>query len=181
MLNGLAPFFLFKFPSSLIPSIPISGIPLIGDVDLGGVIPIPLYLDENLTGICLTSQERSIDMDTQVDQSADGKTIVKQHGVSNIVTVNLLAEKEALLLSVLLAFSDKLFQKAVNGKYSISYFNGNTLIFDGKVHSFSAQDAENDTLVRITITIQKTNQETLLSSSAVSVNPLGGSAAGPGL
>lgn len=180
MLNGVAPFFLFKFP--ITASIPIlSGIPILSDaISLVG-LPIPVYLDEGRSGVLLKNQEKNIDIDTQPEQSADGKTLVLQRGINNTVTINFVANKNSTLLSLFLAFADEIFTRAVNRKYSVSYFNGSTLIFDGLVHSFSAQESDDDELVHISMTIQKTNQQTRTNTSIDSINPTAGSPRGPGV
>jgi hypothetical protein len=142
-------------------------------------IPIPIYLDEKLTGIYVTSQEKNIDIDSQPEISTDGKTRVTQRGVNNTVTVNFIASKSALLLSVLLAFSDEAFKRAVNGNYGVTYLNGATLVFGGKVQTFSAQESHEDDLVRITMAIHKVNQETKTASTIAPLEPTPGTIAGP--
>ncbi len=179
MLNGVAPLLIFSFP--IIPKLPIlSGLPIIQDaLDAIGV-PIPLYLDEKLTGICVLDEEKSIDIDSQPQQTPDGVNLVNQRGVSNTVTINMVANKDSFILSALLSFSDLIFTKVVGGGARVSYLNGPTMVFNGLLHGFSTKTDNNDDLLRITMILQKTNQQTTLIASIKSVTPLAGTAAGPG-
>lgn len=173
MLNGVAPILIFYFP--IIPvTIPLSGIPLLGLSDTALGIPIPIYLDEKLTGIYINTQEKNVDIDTQPETSADGNVKVLQRGVNNTITVHLKANKDSLLLGVLLAFSDEIFKRAVNGRYSVTYLNGPTLVFGGKIQSLSAQEGENDDIMQITMVIHKANQETQTKSTVQPINPTTG-------
>lgn len=167
MLNGIAPILIFSFPPTInLPTATDPGLPLSVRKALGAIggIPIPIYLDEKLTGIYVVNEEKNVDMDTQPYQAQDGTTFVKQRGVNNTVNINFLASQDSILLSVLLAFSDELFKRAVNGLYSVSYFNKGTLVFGGLIHSFSDQSGSDDTLRRISMSIVKTNQITINAS-----------------
>lgn len=168
MLNGIAPIVIFTFPPILGIDLSkfLSGIPLIGG-SLGNVgIPIPVYLDENLTGIYIESESKSIDIDTDITPkyitapggAVTSTTLVNQSGINNLVTVNMIASRDSLILTVLLALSDMVFDRIVSGKYSISYLNKSTLIFGGLLHSFQTSTTSDDTLIKITLQIQKNNQ-----------------------
>ena len=166
MLGGVAPILIFSFPPAFGIDLGkiLGGIPLIGSslADIG--IPIPIYLDENLTGIYIESESKSLDIDTDIvpvyrsDNTKTATNFINQSGINNLVTVNMLANKDSLILSVLLALNDLVFSKLVSGKYKLSYINGTTLIFGGLLHSFSVNASSNDTLLRIQMQIQKNNQ-----------------------
>lgn len=182
MLNGIAPVLIFSFP--IVPpdfSKPIPGLPGVsGFPELPKGIPIPLYLDEKLSGVISISEEKNVDMDTQPYQTADSKNYVKQRAVNNTVTINFVASRNSIVLSVLLAFTDLLFQRAVNGAYSVSYFNGSTLIFNGLVHSFTDQTGNDDDLRRLTLVLVKTLQQTISLPTIGSVPNITGTVKGPG-
>lgn len=166
MLNGIAPLLIFSFP----PSVPnevfnaVNGLPIIGNNPLFQLgIPIPIYLDENLTGIYVESQSKSIDIDTDITplyRSTTNTTtsFINQSGINNLVSVQLLASRSSVLLSVILAMCDMAFDKIVQSKYTVSYINGSTLIFGGLLHSFSSQQSSTDDLVHINLQIQRNNQ-----------------------
>src|SRR4051812_34876723 len=101
MLNGIAPIIIFTFPPMIGIDLSkfLKGIPLIGDA-LGNIgLPIPIYLDEGLTGIFVDSESKSIDIDTDITPkyvTAPGGAItstnlVNQSGLNNLVTVNMIA------------------------------------------------------------------------------------------
>lgn len=177
MLNGVAPIIIFTFPlSNPVPN--LTGIPTLDSL-LGTIgIPIPVYLDEKLTGMYVSSQEKHLDIDTQPELSSDGTQKVTQRAVNNTVTVNFIASKDSLVLAVLLAFADEAFKRATNAKYSVTYFNGTTFVLGGKIQSLQSQDGENDTLTRITMVIHKEVQSTITKSSLTPISGSAGTAAG---
>ena len=178
MLGGIAPILIFTFPVA--PDAPnLTGIPVLDSVLSSVGVPIPVYLDEKLTGVYVTSQEKSIDIDTQPEISSDGTAKVTQRGINNTVTVHMLASKNATLLSILLAFADEAFKRAVNGKYSVTYLNGSTLVFGGKVASFSAAENDNDDLLRLTLVLHKETQATVTRSTTAIIAPVPGTIEGP--
>lgn len=164
MLGGIAPILIFTFPPVLGIDIGklLGGIPLIGDTlaDIG--IPIPIYLDENLTGIYIESESKALDIDTDIvpvyRTNGSVSNFINQSGINNLVTINMVANRDSLILSVLLALNDMVFSKLVSGKYKLSYINGTTLIFGGLLHSFNVNANSDDTLLKITMQIQKNNQ-----------------------
>lgn len=162
MLNGQAPIIIFTFP--IFPKGPffnaIAGIPLIGDVatTIAG-IPIPIYLDENRTGIVFDSGSKALDIETTVEARDDaGKPDVRQRGLNNIVTVNLKADKQSTILAALLALNDMVFQRVVSKEYSVTYLNGPTTVFNGLLESFIVEEDVDTTLMRISMQISKANQ-----------------------
>ncbi len=168
MLNGVAPILIFTIPPTLGIDLSktLKGIPLIGSSLTNVGIPIPLYLDENLTGVYIESESKSIDIDTDITpkyivtpgSTIQSTTFVNQSGINNLVTVNMIASRDSLFLSVLLSMIDIIFAQLVSVKYSITYLNQNTVIFGGLLHSFQTTGSSSDTLLKITMQIQKNNQ-----------------------
>jgi hypothetical protein len=181
MLGGIAPILIFTFPPALSIDLGkvLGGIPVIGSslTDIG--IPIPIYLDENLTGIYIDSESKSLDIDTDIvpvyrnDNTKSATNFINQSGINNLVSVNMLANKNSLILSVLLALNDLVFSKLVSGKYNISYINGTTLIFGGLLHSFSVNSNSNDTLLKIQMQIQKNKNKPTVVNQYLSIAPTG--------
>lgn len=159
MLNGIAPVLIFTFP--VVPKSPafnaLSGIPIIGKALADNVgVPIPLYLDEQLTGIFVDTEETDLDIETTVEaKDNNNQPDVRQRGLDNIVSINLVASRDSVILAALIAFSDIIFQKVVSQEYSVSYLNGPTTVFNGLLHKFrSSVEADTD-LMRISLQLSK--------------------------
>ena len=186
MLGGIAPILIFTFPPMLgidLTSL-ISGIPLIGDSLSGIGVPIPLYLDERLTGLYVESETKAIDIDTDVTPTYrkttnDITNYISQSGINNIITINMLASRDNLFLSALIALNDMIFERVVKTKYRVSYINKTTLIFGGLLHSFSTAASSEDTLLKITMQIQKINLNKTNFASSLYPAPSGGVGAIP--
>jgi hypothetical protein len=165
MLNGIAPLLIFNFPIPLEPpsvagpQLETKGIPLLiqkFQTDIG--IPIPLYLDENLTGIYIESESKAIDIETNSQQRFDGKApSVDQRGLNNLVTINMVASKNSIVLGVLLALNDMIFSRVVSKTYNVSYLNGVTTIFGGLLHGFSTSSGIDNDLIKVVMQISKAN------------------------
>lgn len=175
MLNGVAPIIIFHFNPLIVQNLlsGFAGIPVIGGVLSNLGIPIPIYLDQNLTGIYVDTETKAIDVTSDVQISYDPKvaSAVDQRGLNNIVTINLFASKTSIMLSVLLAMNDMIFQRLVSKTYSISYLNGTTTIFNGLLHGFSTSVGSDDDLIRIVMQIEKSNLKPPTPGGATLINP----------
>ncbi len=168
MLNGVAPVLIFTLPPTLGIDLSksLKGIPLIGEEFSKVGVPIPIYLDERLTGVYIESESRSIDIDTDITpkfnvvpgQAIQSTNFVNQSGINNLVTVNMLASRDSLILSVLLAMIDIIFGKLAKGQYSVTYLHESTVVFGGLLHSFQTSGTSSDNLLKITMQLQKNNQ-----------------------
>jgi len=174
MLNGVAPIIIVHLYNKtfLNAAASASNFPIIADVANLIGIPIPIYLDEKLTGIYVESQTRAIDIETKAQPRYDGKPpIVDQNGVNSLVTVNLFARNDSILLTALLALCDMIFQKLVSKEYAISYLNKSTVVLGGLLHGFQTTEGSDDDLTRIILQISKASQESTTPQGAVSVLP----------
>jgi hypothetical protein len=167
MLNGVAPLLIFTFPPLIGIDLSkiLGGIPLVGDSIPNIGTPIPIYLDEGLTGIYIESESHSIDIDTDITPkyvtNVAGVTttsLINQTGLNNLVTINMLASRDSLLLTVLLSLTDMIFSRVTSGKYQIHYINKGTVVFGSLLHSFQTSQTSDDTLLKITMQLQKNNQ-----------------------
>lgn len=155
MLNGFAPVFIFTVSPIPKASNPLSNIPIINDILENAGIPIPIYLDEKVTGLYVESEEKSIDIDNDVIAAiAKSGSKVIQNPLESMVTINLFGKRDSIALTVLLAMNDLIFSKLKYG-YGISYLNGPTAIFNGLLKTFSTHASNNDDLIRITVQISK--------------------------
>ena len=158
MLNGVDPIIIFNF-KKLIPSLQesIAKIPVVASIVSVIDLPvIPIYLSERLTGICIESESKSIEVDTSVDTLSSGDTPeVNQRGIQSTIKIEMVAEADSIGVSLFAALTDLIFPRVTSKEYSITYLHGAVTVFAGLLHSFSInQTAEND-LYRITIELIK--------------------------
>ncbi len=157
MLNGLAPILMFSFPPK-VEGLSGTKIPVTENFFTALGTPIPLYLDEKLTGIVVDNESKAVEIEIEADQTVKELPSVAQRGLDSIVTINMKASRNAPILAALLAFSDQIFLKAVANNYRVSYLNGSTLVFNGLLKSFTHTVGEDDDLVRISMVLSKANQ-----------------------
>lgn len=159
MLNGIAPILIFHFiPDVVSPSFnALSGIPLVGEFIANNVgFPIPLYLDQKATGAIVESESKALDIETTVRPRFDGKPPeITQSMGHNLVSINMVAQRDSIFLAAILALNDVVFTKIVAQTYKISYLNGPTVIFGGLLHGFSSSVGIDDDMIRMTLQIHK--------------------------
>lgn len=164
MLNGIAPILIFHFgslPTSSKTFKAIAGIPLIGDTIASNIgVPIPIYLDEKITKIIIKNTTTQVDMNEDVVPKENEKTPdVKQRAINSIVTVNMIAPRNSVVASMLIAFNDLIFTKLAARTYSVSYLNGSTILLNALVHGFSAAEEDDKDIVNITFQFSKANKK----------------------
>lgn len=178
MLTGLAPLIIFTFPLDVKgPTFnALSGIPVIGSSLASQIgLPIPIYLDERLTGVYIDQESRNIDIETTVEPKSEGTTPdFSQRGTNNTVTINMKALKTSVALTALLALIDLAFQKTVSRSYKVTYLNGPTTIFNGLLDGFSTATDNDNELVFITLTLSKANQVLKPTAAVPVLAPLPG-------
>jgi|SRR5690606_14953331 len=163
MLNGQVPLIVFTFAPPVGGEVfnAISGIPIIGERVAQRIgVPLPIYLDERISGLYVTAESRSIDVETEVNSRADDKTPkVKQWSLNSTISVTMVGQRDSAALATLTAFCDLAFQKVVSQNYGISYFNGNLVVLNGLLHGFSSETGNEDDLVRVILQISRGKQE----------------------
>lgn len=156
MLGAISPVIIIGF-KRLIPTLPdaLGKIPVVSDVLRSiPLVPIPIYLDPDLTGLQLDTNNKSIDAETDTQTlSSGGFAQSNQKGLSSLVTINLIGEKDSIGLNIVSALMDQIFQKLTSKEYSITYINGGILIFGGLLHSFSINQSADTTKFDIQIQI----------------------------
>lgn len=153
-LNGVAPLLVIELKNSASLNV-VKKIPVAGDFLASNIgLPIPIYLDERLTGIYVKGESRGIDIDTKIDAiDAKNVPIYSQKALASTVTVEMVASSTGVMLMTLIAFADLILTRVVSKQYSVSYFNGPTIITNGVLHGFTTQLGENDNLVRINMAL----------------------------
>lgn len=172
MLNGVAPLLIFNF-KKLVPQLSISSIPLLAEDGASiPLIPIPVYLDEKLTGVIVSSQNKNIDIRTDAETLPDGdKPRVEQKGLNSSITVTLKANSESIGLNVILALMDQIFEKVTSQEYSVTYINKAVTVFGGLLDSFSVNESENSNEYTITMVISKVTGSSTVEKVAPTVLP----------
>lgn len=152
MLGGLDPIIIFEFykkidltPPGADGKIPVAAQKVLQFVPLP---PIPIYLSEELTGLFIQKETKSIDIGTDTETFLNGDTPdIIQKGIQSGVKVTLLAKKDSIAMMILSAVIDQIYDKVTSKEYLITYLHGATTIFRGVMHNFSAdQSADNDLL-----------------------------------
>lgn len=160
IVASVAPIMIFTFPfdnDSVNPVFnALSGLPLLQNTVSAIGIPIPIYLDEQLTGLYVQSENKNIDIATEQNDAANStKPFLTQKSISNTVSINLTGKKDSIFLTALLALVDLAYPMLVKAKYRVSYFNGPTVVIGGLIQGITAQANENDDLCNITMVIHK--------------------------
>jgi hypothetical protein len=167
-LNGLAPIIIFTFykpiPASLAGLFPasITRIPL---------VPIPVYLDEKITGIQLDDYDRTI----TIDVMRDGVTAFERVS-GDVVHLKFHAKKDSILLTILTALIDrvmKTFDEAAektfdDRNYSLTIFYDNIFILDASLEEFSTRLKDGTDLREFSFTFSKRSEKKLSISNAIS-------------
>lgn len=166
MLNGLAPIIIFQF-SKKIPQAPSLGAKIPVETSFFSKIPlppIPLYLDEKLTGLIVDSEDKSIDIQTSQDSLSDADSpLITQNALESSVKINLQATKDSIGLTILSAVADMILPRVTSQEYSIQYLNGATTMFNAKLKSFSVNSSRDNTLLNITVELIKGDNRTIAS------------------
>jgi hypothetical protein len=175
MLNGIAPIIIFNFSKSLTSDVSnLIGYGLAGGIPLLQTYaskipfpPIPLYLDEKLTGLYIENEQKNIDVQTNPATLPDGKQPdVTQKGLNSTVTINLTASRSSVGLTILMALSDQIFQKVTSKEYSITYISGSMTIFDGLLEQFSVTQSRDNSLYNISIVLSKSNSNSTIEAAS---------------
>jgi len=166
MLNGIDPLIIItlynKGAVDLLADIPFGA-------ELGALIgfPIPIYLSERLTGIYVDSETRGIDVSTKIDPTTEKDPltqevlapIVTQTALDSNLSVTLLASRDSIMLTALIAMAELILSRLVTAEYGITYINGPTVIFNGLLQRFQTNVNRNDTLVRIDMVLSNAKKD----------------------
>jgi hypothetical protein len=160
-LDGVDPVIIFHIYNKKLISL-FDFIPFGAEIAESIGFPIPIYLSEQVTGIFVTNETRTIDLDTEIihDQRKDPlnptktkKVDIKQTGLNSLLTINLVASQHSAFMPILLAVLDLIMPKVATAEYAISYLRGSTVIFQAQLHHFSSVAEMNTDLLNIDITL----------------------------
>jgi len=158
MLGGLQPVIVIQLSvlkaslADTIAKIPvISQIPTLIDQP-----PIPIYLDDALTGLAIDSESKAIAISTDSEAKTDGTTPdISQQAIGNSVTINLKARKDSLQLLLLNALLDVCYEKLASKEYAITYLNGPVTVFRGVLQDFTIDQNSDTELALVKIQLSK--------------------------
>lgn len=174
MINGLDPIIIFNFNKPVSAGFlnTLKSINLVSQkTDSIPIPPIPLYLSENLTGIYVTTQDKSIQIDTSLSTLSTGETpLIAQKGIQTSVKIGMIANNDSIGMLLLSAFMDQVFPVVTAKGFTITYINGSIIVFNGLLHSFQITQDTESTLMKISLEIIKVGKpgDLLTSTNTVS-------------
>jgi hypothetical protein len=147
MLGGLAPLIVFTFFKSV--SVPnfLSSLTTITKIPF---VPIPIYLDEKLTGITLDDYNRSI----QVENAQEGDKFFEKVSADTVV-LKFGAQKDNIVLTAITALFDRVLKAIADIErqdYKITIFYDNIFILDACLDSFQTNLRDGTDFREITMT-----------------------------
>lgn len=159
MLNGTDPIIIIQL-SKLAPTLGEfikEKIPAAASVpELIEQPPIPIYLSEQLTGLFIDSEDKNVDISSDIETMADGSDPqISQKGIGSSVTVTMKGKKSSVGLSLLSAVIDLIFEKVTSKEYSITYMHGATTIFRGALLGYQVNQNAATDLLSISLQISK--------------------------
>jgi len=173
MLNGIDPILIFNFKKLITPP-DVSGVPIVAEiVDAIGLTPIPIYLSQGLTGLIVESEDKNVDIDTDISTLSTGGVKSAQRGLNSSITVNLIAQSDSIGLPLLTAMIDQIFSRVSSKEYSLSYLHGATIIFGALLKAYSVTQGGQDDLYRITLEIAHSGQSSATPSVGLTTNAVG--------
>lgn len=130
-----------------------------GDLQAGN--PVPVYLSEEITGLCVDSETDSLNISTDFipvlnEQGTEAGTVkVQQRGETQSVSITLIGNKNSIGLNIILPMLKSIFSKVFAGlDYKIAYFHQNVLIFNARLASYQMTPGSNDTKVSLTLNLE---------------------------
>lgn len=166
-LGGLAPIIIFTFYKPVIQS--LAGL-LPASVSRIPLVPIPVYLDEKVTGLQLDDYNRTI----TVDVMRDGDSSFERAS-GDVVHLKFHAKKDSIVLTVLTALIDRVmdtFGNKVNPKpderdYSITIFYDNIFILDASLEEFSTRLQDGTDLRELSFSFSKRAKKKTTTSNSI--------------
>jgi len=166
-LGGLSPLIVFTFykpiPKALSSFLPssISRIPL---------LPIPLYLDDRVTGIQLDDYDRDI----TIDVMRDGVSAFERVS-GDVVNLKFTMQKSNVALTALTAlidkvtkvFDDQVVQKFNDRNYTLTIFYDNIFILDASLERFHSVIRDGTDLREVSFTFSKRSEKKVATENPI--------------
>ena len=168
-LNGLSPLLIFTFYKTISTPNVLSGLVSTPTVRIP-LLPIPLYLDERITGIQLDDYDRDITIDVMRDGvsafekvSGDVVNLKFRMQKNNIVLTAL----SALIDSVIKVFDEKVASNFDDPNYSLTIFYDNIFILDASLERFSTRLVDGTDLREVSFTFSKRSEKKVEEQSPI--------------
>lgn len=163
MLGGLDPIIIFQFAKNVDPTFigpqnsTIGRIPIISQIPtVVDMPPIPVYLSESTTEIMIDSESKNVDIETDTETLSNGTDPnVTQKGIASVVSINMVAKKDNISITLLSSLMDYVFNKVTSKEYAITYIHGAITVFRGVLHSYSVEQSASSELIMIKIELSK--------------------------
>jgi hypothetical protein len=168
MIGGPAPIFIMTFYKKVSNPAFRGWVGETKETAMVNFPPIPVYLDENLTGVFIDSTSKSIDIKTTttLDGEGGGNDKEDQEAVGSTVTLNMVSRKDSVAGTLLLALIDQAFTKLASGEYSITLLYGAMTLFFSKISGLSVSESADSNKREITLTLTKGTGKTGLAKVA---------------
>jgi len=180
-LGGLAPIIVFTFYKTFTNPFS-SAVSALGPVQPVKIplVPIPVYLDEKITGMQLDDYDRTI----TIDVMRDGVSAFERVS-GDVVHLKFHAKKDSIVLTVLTALIDRIMKtfeenvvpKSDERNYSLTIFYDNIFILDASLEEFSTRLKEGTDLREFSFTFSKRSEKKTETSNPIANTA--GTAAGP--
>lgn len=161
-LNGLSPIIVFTFYKEI--ALPTSVVSNIGPVQPLKIplIPIPLYLDERITGLQLDDYDRDITIDVMRDGASAFERVS-----GDVVNLKFRMQKDNIVLTVLTALIDRVMKtfdeqvsKVYTGRnYTLTIFYDNIFILDASLERFHTALVDGTDLREVSFTFSKRSEK----------------------
>ncbi len=163
MLNGIAPILIFQLykrvpdPAATVATMPLSN----GQTVKATFAIIPIYLQEELTGIYIDTESKNIDIETKTDSLITGAPgIINQHALASITTINMIAKTSSIGFTILLALAEAIIDKATSKECEVTYMHGAITVFGGLIHGFSYDQGSSDDLFKVKLELSRGQPKT---------------------
>jgi len=167
-LGGISPVIIFTFFKSI--SVPAFLSSLITTAKIP-LLPIPIYLDEKITGLQIDDYSRTI----SVEVMRDGVTAFERVS-GDVVTLKFHAQKDNIAITALSALFDRIVKVVEKKDYSITVFYDNIFILDAALEQFQTNLRDGTNLREISLTVS--NRPVAPTVAAAPIVRVVGTAAG---
>lgn len=142
MLNGTSPVLFFNF----------------GNIEVLGfslpLLSVPVYLDENLTGVLVDSHERVIDVAHEVDANNSYEKVL-----SSGFRITLKGRKTNIYLTAFIALFELALKYVPDKAYKLMFFYDDIFLTDACLKSFRANVIENTDTRLVSFVVEQRPQK----------------------
>lgn len=154
MLGGNSPVMVFNFTSLNIFGYELSNPSIFGyEIPL---ISIPVYLDEELTGIVVDDHERTIN----VEYETDGVNNYERQ-ISSDVKISIKAQKDNVAFQAFLSLFEQVLKRTNSSSYKLYFYYDDVFLTDAGLKDFNVSTIQNTDTRLVTFTLTNRSEESL--------------------